>query len=106
MKTRAMSPMPSARVTTTPSTSAPQPAALMPLSPSPRHALAITTMTMARTALATSTALQVDLRLMHRINGYGGGRRQTIFADPNTAIPAGGRDQWLKRSCPGEADLG
>jgi len=43
---------------------------------------------MARTAMATATAIQVDLRLMYRINGYGGGRRQTIFAGLYTAIPA------------------
>src|ERR1700732_4331092 len=64
MKTSAISPMPRASVTTTPSTSATHPAALMPVSPSPVQTLAISPMTTITTAIAAATAIQVDLLLM------------------------------------------
>src|ERR1700731_2349363 len=73
MKTSAISPTPRASVTTTPSTSATHPAALMPLSPSPLQTLAISPTTTITTATATATAIQVDLLLM---------------SSPKTGVPA------------------
>ena len=60
MKTSAVSPMPRASVITIPSTSATQPAALMPLSPSPLQTLAISTGVVAKVYDAQMPSFSAD----------------------------------------------